>query len=147
MMPWIIFSDRFIKNLRHLKNLSVFFDVKDGSDYKKVRKRCSWTECFSVELKMIYCIAVKNLLSTFIFKSVELVDLSSTDDVKIYFNKWMTCYVQLWTRWNTLFGSSLCPCKEQTALGYFKWILILKSLLDGSIEWFSMFRTNCSHLL
>lgn len=40
----------------------------------------------------------------------------------MYFNKWMTYYVQVWKRWNTLFGSSLCPCKEQTALGYFKLI-------------------------
>ncbi len=52
-----------------------FFVVKEGtSDYKKVRRRFfkePLTEWFSVEPKMVfYGIAVKNLLSTFIFKSV-----------------------------------------------------------------------------
>ncbi len=53
------------------------FVVKEGSsDYKKVRKRCSLTEWFFVEAEMVLlCIDVKNLLSTFIFKRVVIINV------------------------------------------------------------------------
>lgn len=48
---------------------------------------------------------------------------------------------------HTFWICCLCQCKEQTALGYLKWIVILKSLLDGSTEWFFLFISAVIHLL